>query len=179
MHHYSNQGNSILQTRTRRHEKTKNVLFESDPICSAIYHRSKGTVLKQGKRKSIKVKAANIKRGLEFKRGMGINLPDDPQSEAKKMFNIFLHPSKPPWKPVLLSDLAFGLFSLRNLWNSQRLIVVNRLRQDGNHLPASLWWMRPRVGWKKEAIQLSFPPVNYVLWDKMLKSLPFTLKLFT
>lgn len=45
---------------------------------------------------SIKVTAANTKRGLEFKQGTGINLPDDPQSEAKKMFNIFLHPSKPP-----------------------------------------------------------------------------------
>lgn len=45
---------------------------------------------------SIKVTAANIKRGLEFKREMGINLPDDLQSEAKNMFNIFLHPSKPP-----------------------------------------------------------------------------------
>lgn len=87
---------------------------------------------------SIKVTAANLKRGLEFKRGMRINLPDDPQSEAKKMFSIFLHPSKPPCKPVLLIDLVFGLYSLGNLWNSQRLIVVNRLKQDGNHLPASL-----------------------------------------
>lgn len=44
VHHYSNQGESTHQTRNRRHEQIENVLFESDPICTAIYLKSEGTV---------------------------------------------------------------------------------------------------------------------------------------
>lgn len=54
VHHYSNQGSSISQTRNRRHEQIENVLFESDPICTAIYLRSKGTILENGGRKACK-----------------------------------------------------------------------------------------------------------------------------
>ena len=54
VHHYSNQGSSILQTRNRRHEQIENVLFQSDPICTTIYLRSKGTVLENRGRKACK-----------------------------------------------------------------------------------------------------------------------------
>lgn len=54
VHHYSNQGSSISQSRNRRHEQIENVLFESDPIYTAIYLRSKGTILENVGRKACK-----------------------------------------------------------------------------------------------------------------------------
>lgn len=54
VHHYGNQGESMYQTRNRRHEQIENVLFESNPICTAIYLKSKGTILESRGRKACK-----------------------------------------------------------------------------------------------------------------------------
>lgn len=50
--HYSNQSSSISQTRNRRQEQIENVLFQSDPICTAIHLGSEGTLLGNGGRRA-------------------------------------------------------------------------------------------------------------------------------
>lgn len=66
-HHCSNQGHSTPQTRNRRTEQIENVLFESDPICTAIHLGSDGTGLSGERRQqSLDVGRATMNnRGCE------------------------------------------------------------------------------------------------------------------
>lgn len=66
-HHCSNQGHSTLQTRNRRTEQIENVLFESDPICTAIHPGSDGTRLSgEWRQESLDVGGATMNnRGCE------------------------------------------------------------------------------------------------------------------
>lgn len=62
--HYSNQSGSIFQIRTRRLEQIENVLFQSSPICRAIYLGSEGTILKNGGR-TLRNTETHKTKGLE------------------------------------------------------------------------------------------------------------------
>lgn len=89
VHHYSNQGSSISQTKNRLLEQIENVLFQSDSICAAIYLRSKGTIIEKGGRKCLS-SLTNMK-GLEIKKTRG-----------KKMIEIIfdLQPLNTPLQKV-------------------------------------------------------------------------------